>query len=94
MPAGAEYFTLEVNGTRVHQVLSDRAHAPSSHTPPVQTSAPLAPSPPPAIADALPVSNTKPEEEDDPDAEWRSINFELAKKDEETDIDLEKPKDE
>ncbi len=30
MPAGAAYFTLEVNGNRIHQPLSDQAHAPSS----------------------------------------------------------------
>jgi hypothetical protein len=28
MPAGAEYFTLEVAGNRIHQGLSDRAHVP------------------------------------------------------------------
>jgi hypothetical protein len=91
MPSGAEYFTLEVNGTRVHQVLSDRAHAPAASTTPIQTSAS---SSSPAVADALPAAAAKTEEEDDADAEWRSINFELAKKDEQTDIDLEKPKDE
>jgi hypothetical protein len=91
MPSGAEYFTLEVNGTRVHQVLSDRAHAPAASTTPIQTSVS---SSSPAVADALPAAAAKTEEEDDADAEWRSINFELAKKDEQTDIDLEKPKDE
>jgi len=30
MPAGADYFTLEVNGNRIHQPLSDTAHAPPS----------------------------------------------------------------
>jgi hypothetical protein len=29
-PAGAEYFTLEVNGSRIHQGLSDHAHVPPS----------------------------------------------------------------
>src|SRR6185437_14848349 len=28
MPAGAEYFTLEVNGNKIHQGLSDHAHVP------------------------------------------------------------------
>jgi hypothetical protein len=28
MPAGADYFTLEVNGNRIHQGLSDHAHVP------------------------------------------------------------------
>src|SRR5690242_15898189 len=30
MPASAEYFTLEVNGNKIHQGLSDRAHVPPS----------------------------------------------------------------
>ena len=28
MPAGSEYFTLEVNGNRIHQGLSDNAKVP------------------------------------------------------------------
>ncbi|HZY87733.1 MAG TPA: hypothetical protein VFE78_23035, partial [Gemmataceae bacterium] len=32
MPAGAEYFTLEVNGARIHQALSDRAAVPAQGT--------------------------------------------------------------
>jgi hypothetical protein len=30
VPAGVEYFTLEVNGNKIHQGLSDRAHVPPS----------------------------------------------------------------
>jgi hypothetical protein len=30
MPAGADYFTLEVNGNRIHQGLSDSVHVPPS----------------------------------------------------------------
>jgi hypothetical protein len=30
MPAGAEYFTLEVNGSKIHQGLSDRVQVPPS----------------------------------------------------------------
>jgi hypothetical protein len=30
MPSGADYFTLEVNGNRIHQPLSDMATAPAS----------------------------------------------------------------
>ena len=30
MPAGAEYFTLDVNGSKIHQGLSDHAHVPPS----------------------------------------------------------------
>jgi hypothetical protein len=30
MPAGSEYFTLEVNGNKIHQGLSETAQAPPS----------------------------------------------------------------
>jgi hypothetical protein len=69
MPSGAEYFTLEVNGTRVNQVLSDRARAPVSGTPPVQEALPA----------SAPLATSKAEEDDDPNAEWRSINLEFEK---------------
>jgi hypothetical protein len=81
MPAGSEYFTLEVNGTRVHQALSDRARVPAAVA-----------ATEPAIAEAVPVAEAV-EEDSDPNAEWRSIHLEL-KKDVDADIDLEKPKDE
>jgi hypothetical protein len=72
MPASADYFTLEVNGTRVNQVLSDRARAPVAEATPIQEALPAS-APPPAGAK---------QEEDDPNAEWRSINLEFEKKDE------------
>lgn len=53
MPAGAEYFTLEVNGSRIHQGLSDRARVPASEVAAAQP--PAAPSPPPP-----PVPKAKP----------------------------------
>src|SRR5262249_40615821 len=71
MPAGAEYFTLEVNGTRVNQGLSDRARAPGSGTAPVQEALPA----------SAPPATSKAEEEDDPHAEWRSIDLEFEKED-------------
>ena len=30
VPGGAEYFTMEVNGSKIHQGLSDNAHVPPS----------------------------------------------------------------
>ena len=30
MPSGSEYFTLDVNGSKIHQGLSDHAHVPPS----------------------------------------------------------------
>jgi hypothetical protein len=44
------------------------------------------------IPEALPVA-AEATEDDDPNAEWRNIHLEL-KKDAESEIDLEKPKDE
>jgi hypothetical protein len=87
MPAGSEYFTLEVNGTRVHQALSDRAHVPATTEPPTVEEIPVA-----EAVEEAPTAEAV-EEEDDPNAEWRSIHLEL-KKDTDTDIELEKPKDE
>jgi hypothetical protein len=91
MPAGAEYFTLDVNGARVHQPLSDRAHVPASAPAPAQAPAP----PPGKTAPAAPAAPSKaPPEEDDPNAEWRGIDLEFARPGEEpNDVDLERPKD-
>jgi hypothetical protein len=85
MPAGSEYFTLEVNGTHVHQALSDRARVPASGTAPAAAEES-------SIPEAQPIA-AETQEEDDANAEWRGIDLEL-RKDEETGIDLEKPKDE
>ena len=30
MPSGVDYFTLEVNGSKIHQGLSDSARVPAS----------------------------------------------------------------
>jgi hypothetical protein len=103
MPAGAEYFTLEVNGARIHQGLSDRASVPAQGTSPSATAAPPAPppAPPPPRQQAQPQPAAKapapppaPAQEDDEDAEWRGIELEFGKPGEgPTDIDLEKHKD-
>src|SRR5579884_98789 len=87
MPAGSEYFTLEDNGTRVHQALSDRARVPATTEPPTVEEIPVA-----EAVEEVPTAEAV-EEDDDPNAEWRQIHLEL-KKDADTDIDLEKPKDE
>jgi hypothetical protein len=50
VPAGSDYFTLEVQGQRIHQALSDRAHVPS---------AVAAPAPP--VAPPLPVARPLPQ---------------------------------
>jgi hypothetical protein len=79
LPANSEYFTLEVNGARVHQPLSERVRLPSQ-------------SPATPVMEAQPVA-AEPAQEDDPNAEWRGIDLEM-KKDADTGIDLEKPQDE
>jgi hypothetical protein len=89
MPAGAEYFTLEVNGARINQPLSDRAQAPapelvSSATPVIEPAKTAPPTP----------ANTPAAEEEDADAEWRQINLELAKTGDPAEVELEEPKDE
>jgi hypothetical protein len=94
MPAGADYFTLEVNGARINQVLSDHAHAPASSVIPPQASPSVASSPPSVVSAAAPASASSSVEEDDPDAEWRKIDLQFAKHNEPADVDLEKPKDE
>src|SRR5581483_9986688 len=48
MPAGSAYFTLEVNGQRLHQPLSDQAAVPVEGAP--SRSVPLAPAPPAGMA--------------------------------------------
>ncbi len=108
VPAGAEYFTLEVNGARIHQGLSDRAVVPAQGTAPAASAAPpVAPPVPPPVppptrqqpqaaapAPAASTPPTAPAHEDDEDAEWRGIDLEFGKPGEEpTDIDLEKHKD-
>jgi hypothetical protein len=104
LPAGASYFTLEVNGTRVTQPLSGSAAAAAAPaTPlamPVAPPAPTktAPAAPPAkkeeVLDALPVA----EEPEDPSAaEWRDLPLEFGKDgpktDETPDVDLDQAKD-
>src|SRR5262249_50779736 len=45
-PGGTAYFTLEVNGTRIHQPLSDQAAVPAA-TPSIPIPPPLPATPPP-----------------------------------------------
>jgi len=77
--AGADYFTLEVNGARVHQPLKPGASVPAG-TMPVATPSPTAEEIPvvtPEPADDEPRDMTLPE--DDPDREWRDLPLELQK---------------
>ncbi len=98
----AEYFTLEVNGARVHQPLTDHSRVPASTVPTTTptAAAPQAPPvpPPPAPAPAPPAPK-EPEHSEltgmsEMDESWREIDLEFAKPGEEQkDIDLEESKD-
>jgi hypothetical protein len=91
VPAGSDYFTLEVRGHRVHQPLSDRAHVPAAEH--AAASPPAVPPAPPAspAAPAKPVAAAAPAAaDDDENAEWRGIDLELAKPGEEPgEVDLD-----
>jgi hypothetical protein len=95
LPAGADHFTLEVNGTRVHQPLSDRARAPVAERTPVVPPVVPPQAPPQAPPPAKAAAATPAAEEDDENAEWRNIHLELAKNQEgeSPDVDLDKQKD-
>jgi hypothetical protein len=99
MPSEAAYFTLEVNGQRIHQGLFDRAQVP----PPELSQAP--PREEEEVATALPADEpkapaarkTEPEPAKEPTAEdlsgedelWKSIDLQMSDKPE--DLDLDKP---
>ncbi len=89
MPLEAQYFTLEVNGNRVHQGLFERAKVP----PPQLARATPAPAPPPPPAKpaapepATLTGNDLVGEDED----WRNIDLELSG--EKTELDLEPPRD-
>jgi hypothetical protein len=88
VPAGSDYFTLEVNGQRIHQPLSERAKVPAAEEVvelPVAEEAPAEP--------ALPVAAAAPEDEGDQD--WKSINLEMRPADAPPeDLDLDQARDE
>jgi hypothetical protein len=97
VPAGSEYFTLEVHGTRVHQPLSDKAAVPTA--PPIPfaqpVSAPPPPVPPPSAPAKAPAAAQPAAVDEDENAEWRGIDLEFAKPGESPgEIDLDKQKDE
>jgi hypothetical protein len=70
MAQGADYFTLEVEGHRIHQGLFDRAHVPPPET---VSSKPAAPTPEtqPAAAEAAKVKPIEPVNVDKEQKEWK-----------------------
>jgi hypothetical protein len=101
MPVSANYFTLEVNGQRVNQVLADGVQLPGS---PVLTAQPVTPPPPIAkpVAPPPPIAKPVKKEEDemveelpvDPaEEEWRNLPLEFGKEEKETpDVDFDQHK--
>jgi hypothetical protein len=92
VPADAKFFTLEVNGARIHQPLVDGYQPPASTSAPAKPAAqPAQPAKPkePEVIDALPVDETSAA-----DAEWKSLPLEFGKEQKEkADVDLEQHKD-
>ncbi len=91
VPAGSQYFTLEVNGQRIHQPLSDTAKVPATEQVaeevvdlPVADAAPA----------AAPIATAAPAPEEDADNDWKDIHLEMRPDDEHpTDLDLDQSKD-
>ena len=89
MPAGAKFFTLDVNGSRINQALSD------TFQPPASSGAPAAAAPPVAVPLAQPVMDAEPVMHDSlpidlTDSEWKSLPLEFGTEEKEkTDLDLD-----
>jgi hypothetical protein len=95
IPLDADYFTLEVNGNRIHQALFDRAKVPPPDKAKPAAAAPPAPPPPaPARPATPPPAGAEPAlvEPLEGDEEWRAIDLEMAKGPE--DLNLEPPSEE
>jgi cell division septation protein DedD len=100
-PAAATYFTLEVNGSVIHQPLSDSATVPAGSVATTISAPPAATSSAASVNSAAktpaakaPTPQPPAAEEDDADAEWRGIELELAPdKGEPPDVDLTQSED-
>jgi hypothetical protein len=106
-PANAAYFTLEVNGSAIHQTLSDSANAPQSSVTAVETREAAPKTETKAATKPATATPTKPvpappakkpaaaDDDDDANAEWRGIDLELApNQGEAPDVNLTKSEDE
>jgi len=100
VPNGAPFFTLDVNGHRIRQSLTDSAPAAVAPPRPAAVSAPPV-APPPAPKPVAPVAPQLAKDEvidhlpiDLDDSEWRDLPLEFAKEEpQKTDLDLEQHKD-
>jgi len=88
VPAGSDFFTLDVNGKRVQQPLSDRARMPA---PPPAASIPLAQpvAPAPAAPARPPVPPSKPAVEEEGADEWKGLPLEFGPAEERTDLHMD-----
>jgi hypothetical protein len=93
VPSGSDYFTLEVNGQRINQGLSDRARIPAAGPAPQVTAPPPLPAAPPPAAPAASQTSTSEEPSEEGASEWRDIPLELAKHEDDPGLDLDNPKD-
>jgi hypothetical protein len=86
VPAGTNYFTLEVNGQRVHQPLADGVQPPAASGKALPAGTPAAKPAADAMVEELPI--------DPAEAEWRDLPLEFGKNDpEKHDVDLDQHKD-
>jgi hypothetical protein len=95
VPLDADYFTLEVNGNRIHQALFDRAKVPPPEkVKPAATAPPAPPPPAPSRPESPPPAAAEPAlvEPLEGNEEWRGIDLEMAKGPE--DLNLEPPSEE
>jgi hypothetical protein len=95
VPSNSAYFTLEVNGQRVHQPLSDSAVVPAAPVPPaaatIPVAAPVQSASPPAAQQRPQLIEGELNVDADPDAEWKNLPLEFGREPEQkSDIDLEK----
>jgi hypothetical protein len=90
MPVGADYFTLEVNGNRIHQPLFDRAQVPPPELGTARPAPAAAPAPP-TVQPVKPAEPAKPAAAATED-EWKDID--LTDVSEPIDIDFGPPQDE
>jgi hypothetical protein len=105
MPAGATYFTLEVNGQQIHQPLSEQARVPPPNAPPASSSPPRAAAPlpresvftspptdvPAAIPVARPVTPAVPAAEKKESKKESLQNFDLEDLANSIELEFEKP---
>ena len=95
MPAGSDFFTLDVNGKRVQQPLSDRARVPAeaSAAPSPLLAQPVTPSSATPVAAKPAAPPSKPAEEEEGAGEWKGLPLEFGPVEEKTDLHMDQHED-